>query len=547
MKTIQNIACRLLIMTPMVLLWISCKDDDQELNLPRRFQPADFDITGGETSATIKWNESLFTIPGEVEYKIELSKDPDFSTIDVTKTTTETEVSVLDTEIDIKTDYYARVQALGKGNVGDSNWLISEPFQITGEIFILPIFEYDILITEVLIKWIPGKDVGKIIVTPEGGSAIEVVVSGTEAAAGQKLVEGLAQNTLYTVELQNGEGVSKGGSSFRTKPSYEGSNIIDLRGITGNPKILRDTLQDVAAGSIIWLKRGEIYTIDNTDNAALRVIGKSVTIMSGPELNPEFAKIHLTTNFNFVASSSIDSVVFKDLVFKGVRAGGASFDNDYVINSNVVATVGTIRLENCKISRLRGTVRAQTASTGTKIANYFINNCVIDSIREFAVVMASASSSFANVKISNSTFYRCRRFVNHGVAGNNSLVVENCTFNELPTGGPAGAPVNYFIDFTTSHGTVIEVKDCIIGKTWIETAGNTDAGGIRASGTASITVTNTYVLSDFVSTVASVKIPGVIEYPATSENVFTDPGNGIFTVKDASFPGRTNAGDPRWR
>jgi hypothetical protein len=321
---------------------------------------------------------------------------------------------------------------------------------------------------------------------------------------------------------------------------------VDLRGITGMPKILRDTMLDVPSGSVIWLKRGEIYTVDNTDAAATRAFDRSLTIMSGPDFNPQFARIHLTSNYNFVASSTVDSIVFRDIIFKGVRANGASFDNDYIINANVVTNVGKIRLDNCKISRLRGTVRLQTASTGAHVTDYYVNNCVVDSIREFAVVMASAASNFANVRITNSTFYRCRRYVNHGVAGNNLLSIDNCTFNEVPTGGPTGAPTNYLIDFNT-FGSTIEIKNSIIGKTWIETAGNTDVGGIRSSASATITVTNSYSLSDFVSTVATFQIPGITGYPKPSTDVYTDPANGNFTIKDLAFPGASSAGDPRWR
>jgi len=548
-NSIKNSLKWILLFSLPALLWVACKEDEQELNLSRQFKPAAFTIVGGETSAQVAWNPSLFTLPGEVEYLVEVSKDGvGFSDIEYTVTTTESGVTILDTDIDIQTNYFARVKALGKNNTGDSNWLISSSFQITGEIFILPINEYDILTDAALIRWGSEGVLTKITMTPTGGAPFDVSISTAEYNAGQKLVTGLTQNTTYKAEVFNAAGTPKGFVTFTTKNAFTGSNIVDLRNISGKPKILRDTLQDIPSGSVVYLKRGQIYTIDGADAAATKLFTKSVTLMSGPDLNPNLARIHLTSNFNFAPSGVVDSVVFRDLIIKGVRAAGASFDNDYVINSNVSATVGKIRFENCKITRLRGTVRAQAAAPGTQIANYFINKCSIDSIREFAVVMSSAGSAFANVKITNSTFYRCRRYVNHGVTGNSSLLIENCTFNEVPSGGVNGTnpPTNYLIDFNTFNSN-ITIKNSIIGKTWIETANNTDAGGIRAGASSTINVTNTYTLSDFVSTVVAFQIPGATAYPSPSTTVFQAPSTGNFKIIDTAFPGASSAGDPKWR
>ena len=532
------------------LLWVACKDDaEEQLKLSRQFRPAAFNIVGGETAAEISWSPSLFTLPGEVEYIVEVSKDGvSFSNVEYTITTAEAEVTILDTDIDIQTDYFARVKALGKNNTGDLNWLYSSSFRITGEIFILPINEYDILPDGALIRWSVEGNLTKITMTPTGGAAFDVAISPAEYNAGQKLVSGLTQNTTYKAEIFNASGTTKGFVTFTTKNAYTGANIVDLRGISGKPKILRDTLADIPSGSVVYLKRGQTYTVDAADPVATRVFTKSVTLMSGPDLNPNLARIHLTTNYNFVAAGVVDSVVFRDLIFKGVRAAGASFDNDYVINSNVSATVGKIRFENCKITRLRGTVRAQAAAPGTQIANYIINRCSLDSIREFAVVMSSAGSAFANVRITNSTFYKCRRYIDHRVTGNSTVVIENCTFNEVPSGGVNGTnpPTNYLIDFNTFNSN-ITIKNSIIGKTWIETAGNTDAGGIRAGASSTVNVTNTYTLSDFVSTVAAFQIPGATAYPSPSTVVFQAPSTGNFKIIDPAFPGASSAGDPKWR
>lgn len=547
MKTINHILSRFVLVMFIALLLGSCKDDEiAELKLSRQFKPSAFTLTSGETSATIRWSSSLFTDPEETEYKLELSKTNTFATIEKSVTTGDVEVTFLDTELEIRIDYYARVRALGKNGTADSNWLISNAFRITGEIFILPVPEHQVLTEAAVINWIPGKDIVKVVLTPQGGTPVEFVVSSAEADAGEKMVEGLIPGTTYTAEIFSSDGVSKGFANFKTKPSYAGTTVIDLREITGRPKVLLDTLPQIPDGSVVLLKRGQVYTMDS-DDGTNRNFSKSVTITSGDDLIPEFATIHTVTNFNFVANSIIDSIVFRDLNIKGIRPGGASYDNDYIINGNVVATIGTIRLDNCKISRLRGVVRVQTGGAGAHIDNYIVNNCAVDSIREFAVVMASGGSSFKNVRIINSTFYRLRKFIDHRVPGNISMVIQNCTFNEMPRGGPEGGGGDYVIDFNTANSdNPIAITNCIFGKSWDEGLGN-DTRGVRVGGTTNIVVTNSYALSDFVNTNATFQIPGITPYAGTSTAVFTNSAAGNFLIKDNSFPGRTSAGDPRWR
>jgi hypothetical protein len=546
MNKLKKFSYQALVAALLVTAWISCKDEEtDELQLQRMFRPAGFEISSGETAATITWASSLFTLPGEVEYLVELSKSADdFSTPEVSITTATPEVFVLDTDIDIKTDYYARVKALGINGAEDSNWVVSEPFQITGQVFILPLREYDVTTDAVKVRWEVEDVLTKVVITPQGGAGVEHTISGSEAAAGEKTISGLTANTSYTAEVFKGE-VTKGAVNFTTKNAFSGANIVDLRGITGKPKILADTLSDIPNGSVVLLKRGQVYQITSTDVS--RNLSKSVTIVSGADFIPSLARIDLTSNFNLVANSVIDSVVFRDVIFRGARAGGVSFDNDYIFNVNVVGTIKKFRLDNCSISKLRGTVRLQTGGAGAKIENYKVNNCVVDSIRDFSILHAGSASSFTNASITNSTFSHCRKFVTHAAAGNNSLTIANCTINDAPTGGPAGAPVNYLIDFSTfGSATPVTLSNCIIGKSWVETAGNADAGGFRASATT-LNVTNTYTLSDFISTNATFQLPGVIAYPAPSTSVFVNPANEDFHIKDQAFPGAATAGDPRWR
>jgi hypothetical protein len=42
-------------------------------------------------------------------------------------------------------------------------------------------------------------------------------------------------------------------------------------------------------------------------------------------------------------------------------------------------------------------------------------------------------------------------------------------------------------------------------------------------------------------------ITGANSYSGKAADLFTDPANGNFKIKDNSFAGKSTAGDPRWR
>lgn len=538
-KSLKNSLKWLLLLSIPAMIWVACKEEEEQLNLSRQFKPAAFTIVGGETTAEIAWNPSLFTSPGEVEYVIEISKDGvDFTNVEFTATTTVAEVIILDTDIDIQTNYFARVKALGKDGTDDSNWLVSTSFQITGEILILPVREHDILVTDVKIRWELEQVLTKITITPTGASPFDVTISEAEYSAGEKVVGGLTQNTSYTAEVFNANNITKGSVTFKTKLSYGSSNIVDLTGITNKPNILNDTLSDIPSGSVVLLKRGVTYVIP-----AAKPLNRSVTITSGPDFIPDFARVFMNSNFNLTASSAIDSLVFKDLyMYTDV------YTAKYIFNINAVGTIGKVRFENVRGHKFRGFFRLQTGTTGTQVGSFFVNNCVIDSLRDFSLVNTNLSNTVANIKVTNTTIFNARKIIDHRSPGSNSIIFENCTFNNVPGGGPAGGGTTYFIDLGTQNSVnPITITNCIFGASWNDQGLGNDARGIQSGAATSQAVTNSYSLSDYISTNATYQIQGLIPYAKPSTDVYTSPSTGIFTIKDLAFPGASSAGDPRWR
>jgi len=529
----------------IIVLVESCKKDDDELALKRMFRPAVITATNGTTESKISWNASLFTTPGQATYVVQVSQDSaGFSQIAFTDTTQDLSVTVTDQLVAVRKKLYARVKALSLGSADESKWQNSAAFTLTGEQFFLTLSSSDISDVSVLLHWQSLPGFTRIEVTPDGGSPIEIALDASASSSGVTEVDNLTAMKTYTAEIFAGN-ASKGILTFTTKPSISG-NIVHIENST-DPTILQTTLADasVPSGSVIILKRGMTYTF-----SAAFSFSKSVTVMSGYELGVAAqAKIN-SSSFNVVASSAIDSIIFRDVFIYTPDANTGK----YVFNINTVSTVGKIMFDNCRVENVRSVARAQTASTGAKIANLLINNCVIDSVRDFGVVAQSGTSSFANITIQNSTFYKCQKFVlNSGTGVVNSIAVKNCTFNDLPTGG-APAVSNYFIDAGTTSDVAngIVIQNCIFGKTRSDFAAtpSTSSCGIRASANTAVTVTSSYATKDF--TIVTGPIPSLATYANPSTSLWVNPSPKFpadpdFHFKDMAYPATATTGDPRWR
>jgi hypothetical protein len=520
---------------------VACeKDEDDTVNLSRQFAPSTVTSTNGETQITLNWTASLFTLPGEPEYVVEVSKDNTFSTIDYTASTQELTMVITDENLAIKQNYFARVKAVGVNGGGDSNWTMSPVVRITGEQFLQPVPGEDISDIGVILRWRPNAALNRIVVTPATGSPIEVTLNDADKAASNKTIMGLTQTTSYSAEIFQ-DAKTKGITTFSTKASITG-NIVDISGTTGNPGLLATTIASAPSGSVIVVRRGEPYNI-----SAGISLNKSITIRSALGFGNNLPVVKMGINntgsvsFSVAANATIDSVVFIDLVIKGGKLA-ASYGADYVMNVGNVCTVKKIRLENCTIKMLRGMVRGSAAAPGARFDNYIVNNCVIDSIRDFSIVQATAGSSFGTIRITNSTLYKVRKFINHAATNATSVLIENCTINESPSNGDSN---NWLIDFGTFNATGgILIRNTIFGKTWNEN-GTFQILGYRAGSSTALGIVNSYQTNDF--TFTANPLSGLSAYAGASTALFTDPNAGNFKIKDATFVGKSSSGDPRWR
>lgn len=510
----------------------SCtKEENREFNQERMFTPGRISITTEQKQARITWNPSLFAELKTIQYTVELAKDSSFQNIEYTVQSDTAGVVITDDVLKPRQRYVARVKANTNNNTPESKWILSARFSITGEQLFRPLQSGDIIDNAVLLKWTVTQGLTKITVTPPDAQPYDVTLSATDLAAGQKIIKGLKPNTPYSVELYAGT-KSRGYLEFQTNPTLSG-NIIDLRGIDNRSNVLDDTLAVIPTGSKVILERGVTYNIEA--NASLN---KSLTFLSGADLgNTEMANIFFkASNFDLTAGAVVDSLVFNNIRF---TSDDIALTNKYVFNIATISTVGKIVFESCKAELFRGFIRVKEAAT---ISNLVINNCVINDIGNYGVVIVDhASAKVDNITLQNSTVYRVAYSIirNSKNSLTKSVKIENCTINEAPVAA------GYLVEFSTMNAASgITIQNNIFGR-GKENAGSTSVKGARAGSSTAILASNNYGTSDYL--VNGNAIPDLKTYAGTSSDLWVSPTTGDFTIKDNTFAGKSSTGDPKWR
>lgn len=510
----------------ITLVAYSCQKKQIEKFVPNKmFTPTAITITGGDTSVTISWPASLFSSGSGVNYTLQISDDSMFQATPVLSLIVDsTSRTITDDSLMDRKPYFARVKANKTQTGAESEWVEgAKHFMLVGVQIFKPVGASDIIDNSVILNWTSTDGVSKIIFTASNGDTLSAPITTDENNTGQGIFSGLMASTSYSAEIFAGT-KSKGILSFTTKAKVTGNNVIDLRGITDDQAVLFDTLSTIPDGSIVLLKRGLTYTIPSA-----YVLDKSVSIQSGLGFgNP--AVLLLSNNFD--ASGNIDSLRFSDITI--ATDGNAN----YFMNIGNAAVIGKVNIENVNTMGQFDNSFIRLKKAGAEIQNLNINNCIIDSFgvkSKYAVLYASASSKalIDNINITNSTFYYFYYFVRQDGITGTSLNINNCTFNNMINNG------GYFVNYSGTFPTTFTINNSILGST----LDPTNANGIKSAGNP--TVSNTFATSDDVF--SANPILGTTSYAGSAANLFTDPNNGNFTIKDGSFAGKSTAGDPRWK
>ncbi|MVT07888.1 DUF5123 domain-containing protein [Chitinophaga tropicalis] len=505
----------------LAIAYTACKKD-ANIDTPRLFRP----VRSGELAAdsntiVASWQK----ITGAVSYQLQVSRDT-FRTTDLSLPL-DTNIAVVK-KLLFNQLYQLRVRAVAADTVQNSKWSDLGAVKTSSSILKVPGID-DLTYNSVRIRWATkGAAVSsiKIVKSADGSLVSETPLAAEDLVNEYKVIGGLEASTGYTAFLYSGE-EERGYADFTTKVPFSGI-VVDLTSFVGRPGILADTLPFIPSGSTVLLKRGETYNISSTIS-----FNKSLIFMSAPDLaNTTQAKIFFTSNFNFEAGATIDSLEFNDVYMMGDNYGSR-----YVFNNSNSANVGKLKFMNSRIEIFRGMTRLQAGTT--TVNDFIISNCIIDSIGNYFVLNIGSSSKVNKISISNSTLYKVEGVVS-SAQSSVAVLVTDCTFNEAPLGNSK----NYYIDYGSNSITDgITVTNCIFG------IGKYSAGAITVKGfravSGIINVGNNYRTSDHLS--AGNDFPNITPYTRPVSQLWQDAAAGNFKIADNAFPGRNSTGDPRWR
>jgi hypothetical protein len=431
------------------------------------------------------------------------------------------------------TQFSARLSAVSSlEGVADSKW-ISVSFKTAPEnLFLGYVSELSGLGT-CTVRWKPGSAATALLF--DNGTKTTFPITVAEAASGVKIVTGVS-NGKYQINLMNTTFVRG-----KTKVLIEGDAIL----ATGGD--IAAAITALPAGGILLLTNGANFSfagpITLTKSIKIRGLYSTNLPVISTVLNAATFQM-----FNIGATlTPSDSLVFQNINICGYPDNNSAnlklrgmFDQDVSLACNV----GTIKYINCiarnfdrHLIRLRGTaiqVIGNIEITGSVLYDYAFGS-------NYGVINSSAASStIKNINISNSTIYNTRGAIISYSSGTScqGINITNCTFNQLAMDASTG---RYIIDLNSTVSTgIVNISNCLFGTS------SAVANGIRPN-TMTVTITGSYYTSDFNDGITFPVKSKMAAYSGASTALWTNPVNGIFTFLDASFPGRTTTGDPRWK
>lgn len=394
---IKNIFKYLAYSLVMGALFSACAEVEPNYEVPddmKRFRPVRITGANGETAVTLTWPEALFTDPGEVNYRIQVSEDSLFSSVVLERETVATRLVITDDDLAINVDYFARVRALGITSATDSEWQRTmQPFRITGEQIFLPTFDNEIGSSTVLLRWRPTANPTRIVVTDALENSSEFIISDAERAEAQKILEGLTPLMQYTAEIFEGTR-TKGTTSFVMKEE----SIFDI--ILTPSSNFREIVEGAEDGAVIGLEPGTYEIRDNSGEwANLRIIGKTITLQSVSG-DPTDTKV-LFREFTFTESGAgltVNGITFDGGAGSGAYflnfAGGAATFTDIIVDNCIVENVGT------SFMRANRAGNNEHKMNLIKVSSSILRNHSVENYHIFHL----DKLEFREIEITNSTF-----------------------------------------------------------------------------------------------------------------------------------------------
>ena len=519
------------------LVFSGCKEDIdpvvEELEFSRVFSPVGLDaVISNTTTVTLTWS----SVKNAEKYLLEIY-DGETAPVNLVHSaevpaTEENQVTFTYILPAGDTQFWARIKAVSSlQGVEESKWSQAK-FKTDPENLFDGFETFMSAMNACIVQWEPGSTATSLMFV-SGASQLPFTLSAEDLALGGRQVTGLP-NGVYEVRLMNGTFVRG-----RTSVIIEGDVLVPPGGD------LKAALDALPSGGVILLVNGASYGLPEVDT--VRTSTKVRGILPG-----DLPIIYLMTgggNHMFDIGTSMtlsDSLVFQNVDISCSYDDAGLLKHRGLIDQELDAfSIGAIRFRNCIIRNSgRSAIRLRGNAAGQVINSVEFLNCVMYDFAfdsHYGVLNGAATGNFINIKFINSTVYKLRGgIINYGSgAGCQSVVVDNCTFNETTMDA---ASSRYFIDFgtgNTSTGT-LTISDCIFGQSIDR------SNGVRP-GSMTLSVSGSYYTTDFYDgTTAPVK-QLMTAYSGASTSLWSDPAVGGFSFLDKNFAGIETAGAPRWK
>ncbi len=506
----------------------SCDDDENLGEAPRLFSPQinKSKIESPANWILISWDRYV----GSKKYLVELSQDT-FATAPIHTAEVDTTFYKF-TDLKWGEKYQVRMTAFGD-NI-KSKPVITYGLQTSA----YPTKMNRVIITDIAIRimWeVAGENYTSIVVS-KGKEVIKTVeVSAEEYADGSKIITGLSPETTYSIEAYSGTDY-KGKVTLTTIKAqvFEG-NVVDLRELSDAEALGYITTAFIAGledNTTVVLNGGTVYNINGPSFTS-----KSVKFITGYSLLGP-AQFSMASDLKIPAGVNVPKIEFEGIYFytPNVDNSTSNYGGKYVFNLNTAANASLISFENCQIRYFRGIFRLQS---GPVIEKARINRCTIDRIGGYGILnVDNSAATMGEMVLSNSTItYADKLLVNSKANTTTSVLVDGCTIYASPASG------SYGFDFNGMSPKVV-MKNNILGY-------SANASFYR-SASKDLTFENNHQTSDCKIAVDanSLKVgefPDVKIYSGSSTDLFADPSNFDFTIKDNKFEGAKTAGAPTWR
>ena len=196
----------------------------------------------------------------------------------------------------------------------------------------------------------------------------------------------------------------------------------------------------------------------------------------------------------------------------------------YLLNVKNSFQVNDITANRLSLSNFRGIIRTQTTANATKFGTITFNNCVITNIGSYGILNTKVSGvELAKISMANTTVNQTSSGSMFTLLQTPEITIDRCTFYNLAKGKTV-------IDTNKVKAGSITITNTLVGMT--EATKGYEGPTLKFS--------DSFTTND--CSFGSKNTWGTA-LDISSADLFTDPANGNFTVKEAKYK---VYGDPRW-